>query len=139
MAMSKSVRFFAGLLVVIFMATGVIASPAMAQEQAKDGKAKNPAKGSVPTKVLFDNDTIRVQEITFKPGDQGPNTARPFRIIRVLKGGTMQRTFPDGRIDNIVYKTGEVKVYEADKPFVPKNIGKSDIVLYVVALKDPKK
>lgn len=134
--MSKSVHFFAGLLVVALMAAGVTASAAMAQDQAKDRKAANAGKES--TKVLFDNDKVRVQEVTFKPGDQGPNAARPFRIIRVLKGGTIQRIFPDGRIENVVYKTGEVKVYEADRPFVPKNIGKSDIVLYVVALKDSK-
>lgn len=135
--MNKSVRFFASLLAVAFMVAGVTASPAMAQDQAKDRKVANAGKES--TKVLFDNDKVRVQEVTFKPGDQGPNAARPFRIIRVLKGGTIQRTFPDGRIDHVVYKTGEVKVYEADKPFVPKNISKSDIVLYVVALKDPAK
>lgn len=134
--MSKSVHFFAGLLVVALMAAGVTASAAMAQVQAKDRKVANAGKES--TNVLFDNDKARVQEVTFKPGDQGPNAARPFRIIRVLKGGTIQRTFPDGRIDHVVYKTGEVKVYEANGPFVPKNIGKSDIVLYVVALKNSK-
>jgi hypothetical protein len=105
----------------------------MAQDKAKDRKAET------ATKVLFDNDKVRVQEVTFRPGDQGPNIPRPFRIIRVLKGGTIQRTFPDGKTDNVVYKTGEVKVYEADPPFVPRNIGKSDIVFYVVALKSPKK
>ncbi len=135
--MSKSVRFFAGLLAVAFMVAGVTASPAMAQDQAKDRKVANAGKEA--TKVLFDNDKVRVQEVTFKPGAQGPNAARPFRIIRVLKGGTIQRIFPDGKTDNVVYKTGEVKVYEADKPFVPRNISKSNIVLYVVALKDPKK
>ena len=135
--MSKSARFFVGLLAVAFMVVGVTASPAMAQDKAKERKAANAGKEA--TKVLFDNEKVRVQEVTFRPGDQGPNTPRPFRIIRVLKGGTIQRTFPDGKTDNVVYKTGEVKVYEADKPFVPKNIGKSDIVFYVVALKAPKK
>lgn len=132
--MNKSTRFLVGLLAIAFTVAGVTASPAMAQDQAK--KAVNPGKEA--TKVLFDNDKVRVQEVTFKPGAQGPNTARPFRIIRVLKGGTIQRTHPDGKTDNVVYKTGEVKVYEADEPFVPKNMGKSDIVFYVVALKAPK-
>ena len=137
--MSKSARFFVGLLAVAFTVVGVTASPAMAQVKAKESKAAKVEQEWVPTKVLFDNDKVRVQEVTFRPGDQGPNTPRPFRIIRVLKGGTIQRTFPDGKTDNVVYKTGEVKVYEADKPFVPKNIGKSDIVFYVVALKEPTK
>jgi len=135
--MGKSSRYFAGLLTVAFLIVGVTGDPAMAQGKTK--KEVNVNKASVPTKVLFDDDRVRVQEVTFKAGDQGPNVARPFRVIRVLKGGTIQRTHPDGTTDNVLYKTGEVKVYEADKPFVPKNIGTSDIVFYVVALKDPKK
>ncbi|MGQ0523184.1 MAG: hypothetical protein ACT4P8_05940, partial [Betaproteobacteria bacterium] len=106
---------------------------------AKDAKASKVEKGKAITRVIFDNDKVRVQEVTFRPGDEGANIPRPFRIIRPLKGGTIQRTHPDGKIDKIVYKTGEVQVLDADKPFVPKNIGKSDIVLYVVALKEPKK
>ena len=92
-----------------------------------------------PTRLFFDNARVRVPEVRFKPGDEGPNTPRPFRVIRVLQGGIMQRTYGDGRTETVEYKTGEVKVYEAEKPFVPKNIGKSDIVLYVVALKDGQK
>lgn len=138
--MSESARFFVSLLTVAVMAAGMMtASPAMAQEKAKERKAAKAEQAKVPTRVLFDNDKVRVQEVTFRPGDQGPNIPRPFRIIRVLEGGTIQRIYPDGRTENVVYKTGEVKVYEADKPFVPKNVGKSDIVLYVVALKEPQK
>lgn len=88
-----------------------------------------------PTRVLFDNDEVRVQEVTFRPGEQGVNAPRPFRVIRVLEGGTMQRTHPDGRTDLIVYKTGDVIVYQAEKAFVPKNVGTTDIVFFVVALK----
>jgi len=131
--MNKSERLLAGLLVAAFTLAGVTANPAMAQEKAKAEQAR------VPTRVLFDNDKVRVQEVTFRPGDQGPNIPRPFRIIRVLKGGPIQRIYPDGRTETVAYRTGEVKVYEADKPFVPRNVGKSDIVFYVVALKAPKK
>ena len=137
--MSNSARIFVGLLTAAFMLAGATASPAVAQEKAADRKAAKAKQESVPTKLLFENGKVRVQEVTFRPGDQGPNIPRPFRIIRVLKGGTIQRTHPDGKIDKIVYKTGEVKVYEPDERFVPKNIGKSDIVLFVVALKAPKK
>lgn len=138
--MCDSGRFFVGLLgVAVATAAMTMASTARAQESVKVGTtAKAKAKAEPerePVIVLFDNDKVRVQEITFKPGAQGPNVARPFRVIRVLAGGTMQRIYPDGKTENVVYKTGEVKVYEADKPFVPVNVGKSDIVLYVVALK----
>lgn len=89
------------------------------------------------TRMVFEDDAIRVQEVTFKPGDQGPNIARPLRIIRVVRGGAMQRIDPDGKIQAVEYKTGEVRVDGPDPPFVPRNAGKSDIVLYVVAVKAP--
>lgn len=98
------------------------------------GSAAARAQGE-PTRVLFDNHEVRVQEVTFRPGEQGVNAPRPFRVIRVLEGGTMQRTHPDGRTDLIVYKTGDVIVYQAEKAFVPKNVGTTDIVFFVVALK----
>ena len=131
--MNKFVRFVLGLLTATLLLEASTVSQALAEEQ----KAKaRPAR--IPTNVLFENDKVRVQEVTFKPGDQGPNVPRPFRIIRVLEGGTMQHTYPDGKTETVVYKTGEVKVYEADKPYVPKNIGRSYITFYVVALKQPK-
>ena len=137
--MSNLGRFFMGFLTAAFILAAANSIPALAQDKAAARVGANTKQQWSPTKVLYDNDKVRVQEVTFRPGDQGPNTARPFRIIRVLKGGTMQRIYPDGKIDKVVYKTGEVKVFEADKPFTPKNVGKSDIVLYVVALKEPKK
>lgn len=118
--MCKQARFFVVILGFAFTAT-----------------AGGSAAAQGPTRVLFDNGKVRVQEVRFRPGDEGPNIPRPFRVIRVLEGGTMQRLYADGRTEDVVYNTGEVKVYEADKPFVPRNIGKSDIVLYVVALKEP--
>jgi len=139
MVTQRLIRLSMGVLIPAFMLAGFVAQPAMAQEKAIEGKAAKAEKGKVTIKVLFDNDKVRVQEVTFKPGDEGANDARPFRVVRPLKGGTIQRTHPDGKIDKVEFKTGEVKVFEPDKPFTPKNIGKSDIVLYVVQLKEPKK
>lgn len=132
--MNKSARFISGLLT----ATLMLAASTVNQALAVEPGAKSRPTGT-PTKVLFENDKVRVQEVTFRPGDQGPNVPRPFRIIRVLEGGTIQRTYPDGKNENVDYRPGEVKVYKADKPFVPKNVGKSTIVFYVVALKEPTK
>lgn len=63
----------------------------MAQHRAQP--AREAAKRqAAATKVLFDNGRVRVQEVTFKPGDQGPGILRPFRVIHILEGGTMRRT-----------------------------------------------
>ena len=140
--MKRLIRLFLGVLVPAFMLASVASLPAMAQDKAKDmkpAKAAKAEKGKVTVKVLHDDDRVRVQEVTFKPGDENTNVARPFRVVRALKGGTLERTYPDGKKDKLVWKTGEVKVLEASPPYVPKNVGKSDVVLYVVVPKQPKK
>lgn len=124
--MGKTDRFAVGLLAVVF-AGAVTATPAEAQEK----KAQ--------TKVLFDNETVRVQEVTFAPGAEGANTKRPSRVMRVLEGGTIRRTYANGKAENVVYRTGEVKLVEAERPFVPRNIGDSDIVFLVVSFKGQKR
>lgn len=118
----------AGFILWLMLAVST-ASQGLAEERVRTQPAWT------PTKVLFENDRVRVQEVTFRPGDQGPKIARPFRIIRVLEGGTLQRTYSDGRTETVVYKTGEVRVHEAEEPYVPRNVGKSYITFYVVALK----
>ena len=130
--MKQLARFFMGLLVAAVMLAGVTANPAMAQEKAKEMKAAKAEKGKVKLKELFENDKVRVVEVTYKPGDAGANVARSFRILRALKGGTLTRIWADGKTDKVTFKTGEVKVLEPSPAYIPKNEGKSDIVLYAV-------
>jgi hypothetical protein len=137
--MKHLIRLFVSLLVPAFMLAGVVTSPAVAQDKAKDAKAAPAKKGEPVQKVFLDNDKVRVFEVTFKPGDAGASIARPQRVIRVLKGGTLTLIYPDGKKEKLVWKTGEVKVREATPAYSPKNEGKSDIVLYVVYVKEPKK
>lgn len=135
--MDVSIRLAAGLVSAIAVLGEVTGSgSAMAQTTTKAPAPATREPQYEPTRVLFDDATVRVQEVTFMPGDQGPNVARPYRVIRVLEGGTLERTYPDGKSEAIEYRTGEVKVFDKDKPFVLRNTGKSRVVLYVVALKD---
>jgi hypothetical protein len=102
---------------------------------AQDKKAEKGAAKST-MKVVAENAKARAFEVTFAPGAE--NTAVPtssVRVVRALKGGTLQRTYADGKKENIVYKTGEVRINEASPAFTAKNIGKSEIKLYVVQVK----
>jgi hypothetical protein len=141
--MKRLIRLLIGLLVPAFIVAGLAVQPAVAQDKAKDTKAApaaKAAKGKATVKVLFENDKVRVAEVTFKPGDEAANAARPFHVVRALKGGTLMRTYADGKTEKSEFKTGEVKVLEAEsKPYTPKNVGKSDVVLYAVFVKEPKK
>jgi hypothetical protein len=102
---------------------------------AQDKKAEKGA-GKATMKVLAENTKARAYEVTFAPGAE--NAAVPsssVRILRALKGGTLQRTYADGKKENIAYKTGEVRINEASPAFTTKNIGKSEVKLYIVQLK----
>lgn len=121
----------AALLLPAFLMVGAAANHALAQDKAK-------AKGKSEQKVLIDNDRVRVTETRFRPGDEGPNVERPYRITRALKGGTLERIYPDGRREKREWKTGEVREDGPDKAFVPKNVGKTEVVLYSVTPKASK-
>jgi mannose-6-phosphate isomerase-like protein (cupin superfamily) len=127
-----------GILSAVLVLAGVVAPAAAgAQEAGKGPAAAETERGRAraPTRVMYDNGDVRVQEVVFGPGEMGQYISRPFRVIRVLQGGTMLRIYPEGRSETVVYRTGDVIVYEPEQPFVPKNVGDTDIVLFVVALK----
>ncbi len=127
--MSKSAGVLARLLIPAIFAAGVAAVPAMAQEKKAAQRTQ---------KVFIDNDKVRVTETTFKPGEVSPSIERPYRITRVLKGGTTVRTYADGTTRTVEFKTGDVFAAGPDKPYSSKSTSKSDIVLYSVNLKKAK-
>ena len=136
--MSKFVGVLARLFIpALFLAIGA-AQPALAQEKDKGAKAAMAKKGEPITKVYYENDAVRVFEVTFRPGDTAANIERPLRVIRVLKGGTLTLIYPDGKKEKLEWKTGEVKVRQATPQYAPKNEGKSNIQLYVVYVKGAK-
>lgn len=126
--MKKLVGFLVGIVVPAFIMTGGMANSVVAQEKA--------AKATVKQKVLLENDKVRVYELALKPGAE--NTSVPSsssRIVRALKGGTLQRNYADGKKENVVWKAGQVRLNEPSPAHTVKNIGKTEVLLYVVQLK----
>ena len=109
------------------MLVGVATNPAMAQEKAKGYERK----------VLLDNAKVTVTRVTSKPGGESDSRLRnTHRVVYVLKGGTQERIFADGKKEINEYKTGETRYLEPDKAaYKVKNTGKTDIVIQVVQLK----
>jgi len=129
-------RFLPTILIPAFMVAGLIAIPAMAQDKSK----LKVVMATNTSKVLHDDDRVRVTENTTKPSENNSNVVRGKRVVRILQGGTFERTYPDGRKDKVERKTGEVIVAGPDKEaYWAKNIGKTTIVTMVVSIKDPKK
>ena len=142
--MKHLIRLFVSLLVPALMLAFATATPAMKHEMAQDKAKAAPAakaeKGMVTRKVLLENDKVLAFEVNYKPGDENKSVpSSSFRVIRALKGGTLMRTYPDGKTQKVEWKTGEVRMIEPDKAgYTTKNIGKSDLQLYVVVLKAAK-
>jgi hypothetical protein len=91
---------------------------------------------AVKTKVLFENDKVRAYEVSYVPGAENKGVvASTMRVIRVLKGGTLQRIYEDGKKENVVYKTGDTKPVNPGPAYFTKNVGKTELLLYVVMLK----
>jgi len=103
-------------------------------------KAKAASKATNSTKVLHEDDRVRVTETTTKPGERGNSIVRGFRVTRWLQGGTQERTYADGKKEKVERKTGEVSVQGPDKQeFYVTNIGKTTMMTYAVNIKAAKK
>jgi hypothetical protein len=130
--MKSSLRIFA--IASTFLIAAILAVPATAQDKAKPAAAKADEKkaAAIPgRKVLFENDKVLAYEARFKPGEGSPARERPPRIVRALSDGTMLRTYGDGKTEKIEWKTGDTKWLPKDN-FANKNVGKTEVVLYIV-------
>src|SRR4051812_34548464 len=92
------------------------AGPVAAQEKKAEKKA--PVRAM---KILVDNDKVRVTEAVFKPGEENPMEPRGYRIGR----------------EKIEWKEGQVYQSGPDNASA-KNIGKGEVVLYTVTVKQAK-
>ena len=126
--MGKSATLLAAAL---FFA--LAAGPAVSQDKKAEKKAPIRAM-----KVLLDNDKVRVTESVFKPGEENPMEPRGYRIGRVLKGNTtVERRHSNGKVEKIEWKEGGVYESGPDNASA-KNVGKGEVVLYTVTLKQAK-
>jgi hypothetical protein len=111
--------------------SGLATNPVLGQDKKAD---KGAPKATM--KVVQENDKVRAYEVTFAPGAE--NTAVPSkdtRVVRALSGGTLERTYTDGKKEKVVYKAGEVRINQPSPAYTVKNIGKTEVKLYVVQVK----
>ncbi len=103
---------------------------------AQDKTAASAAGEAKITEIVSD-DKLRAYIITYKPGDERPaESARGYRVVRALKGGTLERTFPDGKKELRPYKTGDTRIVQpGDVKYSTRNVGKTELQLYTVEMK----
>jgi hypothetical protein len=148
--MKQLVRLCMGALLTVFTFFGV-SGVVVAQDKGKDAKAAPAAPAAAPAakaekgkstmKVLIDNNKVLVFERSYKPGDVNDTQEQQssYRINRTISGGTLERTYADGKKEKIELKTGTVRYLEPAKgpsgKYTTKNIGNTEVVSYVVQLK----
>ena len=103
---------------------------AVAQDKKMDKGAAKPV-----IKVVAENAKVIVTETTYAPGAESSTSRAETRIVRALTGGTLERTYADGKKEKVIYKTGQVRINEPGPAYTAKNVGKTTIKLYVVRLK----
>ncbi len=86
-------------------------------------------------KVLLENNKVRVLELRIKPGRKVEMHSHPSMLVYCLSDAKNRFTFPDGRIQDIQLKNGEVRWME---PFshTGENIGKTETHLILVEFKE---
>lgn len=107
-----------------------MAGSALAQDKKADKGAPKPA-----IKVVAENAKVIVTETTYAPGAVSNTSRAETRVVRALAGGTLERTYADGKKEKVVYTTGGVRINEPGPAYTAKNIGKTTIKLYVVRIK----
>jgi hypothetical protein len=121
----SAARFFATAIAIGLF----VAVPATAQDKGKDkGKER-----LAVTKVLLENDKVRVTESTFLPGDvsRGP---RKDRTNYIVTDGKLERTTKDGKKSTYERKKGTAMWLPADDDVV-RNVGKTTYVVIGVTNK----
>jgi len=125
--MEKLIASLGATVLALTLASG----NALAQEK----KASKGARQAI-IKVLAENDKVRVTETTYAPGAENKTVSRTqLRVVRALKGGTLERTYDDGKKEKVSYKAGQVRINEPGPNYVTRNTGKSEVKLYVVTIK----
>jgi quercetin dioxygenase-like cupin family protein len=87
-------------------------------------------------KCSFENERVRVCEITFKPGARIDLHWHPDRVVYSVGGGTLTVTGPDGKSKDIVYQPGQVSWFTASQHAAVNN-GNVEIKLVMVELREP--
>ena len=87
-------------------------------------------------KVLTENATTQVLDVTEAPGSVGKAATRTGNIIYVVSGGTLERTYADGTKETMTRKTGDAAIITEKRAYSVKNTGTTTVHLIEVV---PKK
>jgi quercetin dioxygenase-like cupin family protein len=84
-------------------------------------------------KVKLENDRVRVLEFISDPGDKEGWHSHPAFVVYVVTGGTLRINTPDGKSNDVEFKTGDIR-YREPVTHTTENIGKTQLHAIIVEL-----
>jgi beta-alanine degradation protein BauB len=88
-------------------------------------------------KLKFENERVRVMEVTFQPGQSIPQHSHPDHYVYVLEGGSLKITKADGTVQDADVKVGDIIWIDAET-HEATNTGTTTVRLLVNELKEAK-
>jgi beta-alanine degradation protein BauB len=89
-----------------------------------------------PAKVLLENERVRVREVKLEPGVKpGPHTHPYAHVGVILDPGTLQFNNPDGKSEQVTFKSGSVGWRDAKVTHEVINISQSPMRIIEVEIK----
>ena len=88
-------------------------------------------------KLVYENDRVRVMQVTFKPGEQIAEHSHPDHFVYILEGGNLKITKKDGTLTDAVLNVGDVIWINAETHWAV-NTGTTPVRILVTELKDPQ-
>jgi len=107
----------------------------MAATATQKALAPDPVKAdSKHYKVEFENDKVRVLRVKYGPREKSPMHSHPEIVAVLLSPHHSRHSFPDGRVQDMHGKPGDVLHMEATE-HSPENATDSPMELILVELK----
>jgi quercetin dioxygenase-like cupin family protein len=87
------------------------------------------------SKLIMENDRVRVIDARFKPGIKAAMHSHPDHVLYIFNDGKMKITPSNGKPQTMDLKTGQVIWMDATS-HEAENLGKTDVHMLVVELKE---
>lgn len=125
--------FIGGLVAGAALATLVLTGGAVSATIGETAAAQ--AQSQSTSKIVLENDRVRVKDVTFPPGVTGMHTHDLPHVGVVIQGGTLEFRYPDGKSETARLEAGGVGYRDANVTHEPVNPGKTPVRVIEVELK----
>lgn len=129
--------FWTGAAAGVMAATLVTAAPRLGLPVSGLAAAERAADMKYTSKVVLENDRVRVKDVTFPPGvlDTGMHTHDLAHVGVILTKGALLFTEPDGTSERVEFEAGSVGFRGANATHQVANPGAAPMRVIEVELK----